>query len=180
MNVLSVDPGTKSTGLYLFVDGVGTSVTLLRDPRCDRYENLTVLRNQILGWGRKVNLAVVEDYPYSIPAGQAAYAIEAGAVVREALAEQRIPIVVMPIETWKALTIGRMPKTSKAEKQRYVDQVQLQYGTRFEDVDAADAYLIYKALHSIWTGAARETDTTRRIREQVQVVIEKLEAGMKP
>lgn len=173
MNAISVDPGIRSTGLFLFRDGKGRAQSILRAD-AGSWGHLVDLRGRLLRYAKGIDVAFVEGYPYGLPAGQAAYAIEAGGVAREVCAELGLPLVVVEIATWKALTIGNLPKSSKAQRELYLDTVETKYGRQFDTVDQADAYLIYRAALRLWEEGGGGA-TGDRIRAGIAVARQRME-----
>jgi hypothetical protein len=172
VNVISVDPGITSTGIFVYRNGGGFSVCVRKPEGTVKYDHLAAIYRAVLfharGGGRtgEMDLALVEDYAYSKKASITAASIEAGGIVRAALAEAGVPIVVIAIPTWKSLTIGHMPKDTRGQQHAYCKAVLDKYGHGFVTVDEADAYLIYRATLRCWTEDVG-TDAARRIRAEI-------------
>ena len=171
MNVISIDPGMTSMGLYVYRSGSGYSICIRREENQENYDHLPDVRRAILKYAKGADMALVEDYAYGLPAGRAASSIEAGGVVRATLAEMGIPIVTVPIPTWKALTIKHHRKNTVAEKKEYFRIVMEKYGREFTTTDEADAFCIYQAVLRIWSGGVGG-EPAERIRAAVRAVKE--------
>ena len=173
MNVISIDPGVERTGIYLFRNGQGSSISIERPHSAERWNHLAELRKAILQYTKGMDLALVEDYPYGLPALRAASAIEVGGVVRGTLTEMGVPIIVVGISTWKALTIGHMRKGTISEVKAYCRAVHKKYGHWFATADEADAFLIYVAVLRIQN---RETGgkAADRIRQEIGIARRKM------
>lgn len=171
MNVISIDPGIACTGFYVFLDGRGYHAAARRPKGRDNYAQLVAIREAVLLHGRWCDFALVEDYPYGAEASVAASAIEAGGVVRAALAELGLPVIVIAIPTWKSLTIGHKPKGTVPEKAAYLDAVEQLYGVRPAGTDEADAFLIYRAALRIWQeGPSELSEAQVKIKESIAAI----------
>jgi len=164
MNVLSVDPGQSSSGFYVFDrTGFGWS-DRLRIEDTDRptwaenpqYWYLVRLRAFVRTVCLKnaPDMAIVEGYPFSMEASRSAHAIETGAIVREALTAENVPVLVMPIPLWKAAVRLKLPKKGRSNggDENYLSEVERHFGRRFGTTDEADAFLMYRAALAIWRG----------------------------
>jgi hypothetical protein len=171
VNTICVDPGVTRTGLYLFRDGRGSSIIIEREHDPRQYWPLVTLRNELFSRAIGMDLALVEGYPYGMQTGRSASAIEAGAVVREALTAVGVPIIVVEIPTWKSLTIGmRYRKGTASQNRDYLSAVRQKYGAQFESTDAADAFLIYQAALHVIQGFCR-TEGQRNLRDKIERVV---------
>ena len=185
MNVIAIDPGPTTTGVYLFKQGKEQSLSILRQG--GHYEYMVKLRGAVItlcyaparddSGVVTTDMAIVEDYPYGMPGDRAAHAIEVGAVVREALTSVGVPIVAIPISTWKSITIGvkRVKRGSARIVREYLEAVQALYGRVFVTTDEADAFMMYEAALAIWRGETR-TAAAVRIRDRMEAIAAKVKA----
>lgn len=176
MNVVSIDPGVTSSGFYVFRKGRARVFRVVReDDVRHHYVYLSKLRNAVLSLAPGAQMALVEGYPFQLPGSRVAYAIEAGGVVREALATLGVPIVVMPIPVWKASFIGlHLPKKksgSASNTEQYLREVERHFGKSFKSTDEADAFMIYAAALAIWNGEY-QTAAALRVRESIALCAE--------
>jgi len=176
VDVISIDPGVNQTGLYLYRGG-GRSFCVRRAHDERPYFYLVWLRRSVMEVAAGMDLAIVEDYPYTMPGSQSASAIEVGAVVREALAEVDVPIVTVAISLWKSLTIGIKPKKGGvALNHQYLAVIRDQYGVDFATTDEADAFLMYQAALRVWKEGGR-TDAQRNLRARIAAVVKEKETA---
>lgn len=100
------------------------------------------------------DLAFIEDY--AIMSGHAKSMTvmpEVGGVIKLAFYNYGVPLLPVPVSTWKALTIGtRVKKQKKAEKESYRQNFFRMYGFKPETIDVCDAYMIYDAVKKINSG----------------------------
>ncbi|MFA4971810.1 MAG: hypothetical protein WC683_04305 [bacterium] len=176
MNVISIDPGIACTGLFTVIDDQRRSRSISTDglDGDERLVGLWAQLNLVLADCGRFDIAFIEDYLYHSPGSLSARkSAEAGGVIRLALAQMKIPLVAVPIQTWKALTIGDLKKRTKAEQRAYQRAVEQMYGVTIEGPDAADAFLIYAAARLIYTRRMKRTATMLRLYEEIAAVVQK-------
>ena len=178
MKILSVDPGRSSAG-----------IAVIEPKRLEAFRFRTKkVKHEALGdfllWMIEVvdrerpNLAFVEDYLYGIKRTSTLTQVaEVGGIARGVFASRGVPVIAVPVQTWKSLTIGNLPKGTKAKNDAYCASVESRYGMRFGSTDEADAFLIYQAMRSIWKNRGISGNTNRRLREELAAVLEKYGEG---
>jgi Holliday junction resolvasome RuvABC endonuclease subunit len=173
LTVLSVDPGLRSTGAYVS----GPSIAEAR-----RHETGNQMRAQALGsvmlWTlalireTKPDVGLVEDYPFGIKNTRSLTTVaEVGGVVRAAFGACGVTVLEIPIQTWKQITIGHMPKDNAAHRDAYLARVTERYHRRFGSTDEADAFLMYEAMRVIWRTSKATSETWRKLRKEMAFIV---------
>ena len=139
----------------------------------DLYDYFADVRKLLLRYAEGMGFALVEDYVYSkrTPGG-GRDSIEAGAVVRTAMAEIGTPLLLVQPAMWKSLTIGNLKKGTVELNRAYCQVVEKKYGRAFSTTDEADAFLIYVAAVRVWRGGGK-TDAQRRLSREIAEVRER-------
>lgn len=154
LNFIIVDPSLRSSGVLVCRDGK-VQTYAIQKTETDRLF--------ILGWyirhfanlaiERKWDFLCIEDYAFSQQASRSVtIQAEVGGVIRSAFSTSQIPIIEMPIQTWKTVSGIRLPKSSAKDKREYKNAVIEKYGVELDTLDETDAYLMLITLSKISRG----------------------------
>ena len=149
LNILCIDPSLRSTGVLKLKEGKITTYVIKRKEE----------RVEALGWFLKHfayvakettwDLVLIESYSFGSYSSAVTVQAEIGGIIRGIFSGYKVPIIEMPIQTWKAITGIRMKKGTLLEKSDYLNKVQEVVGYRFETTDEADAFLMFWSLKEI-------------------------------
>ena len=173
MRFLSVDPGLTMTGVWYHEPSWNQSFTLVREKGEDRYLFIARVRATLIEKfkDRRPEVGIVEDYPYGMDGNVLAAAIEAGGVVRAALAELGTKFVAIPPSTWKSAMNFRMKKDTVDQRRDYCLRAsKIQGSVVFDSTDAADAYMMWKTIEKILMREVKGK-TAERLRDQLLAII---------
>ena len=154
LNFVIVDPSLRSSGVLVCRDG-NVSTYAIQKTETDRLF--------ILGWyvrhfanlaiERKWDFLCIEDYAFSPTASRSVTVqAEIGGVIRSAFATSGIPIIEIPIQTWKIISGIRLPKASAKDKREYKNAVIEKYHVEMDTIDETDAFLMLMTLSKISRG----------------------------
>lgn len=154
LNFVIIDPSLRSSGVLVCRDGK-VQTYAIQKKETDRLF--------ILGWYVRhfANLAIerkwdfigIEDYAFSQNASRSVTVqSEVGGVIRACFATVQIPIIEIPISTWKAVSEIRLPKASTKDKREYKNAVIEKYGVELDTTDECDVYLMLITLSKISRG----------------------------
>ena len=154
LNFVIVDPSLRSSGVLVCRDGK-VSTYAIQKTETDRLF--------ILGWlirhfanlaiERKWDFLCIEDYAFSQTSSRSVTVqSEVGGVIRSAFATNGIPIIEIPISTWKMISGIRLPKASAKDKREYKNAVIEKYHVELDTIDETDAYLMLITLSKISRG----------------------------
>lgn len=151
LNIICIDPSLRSTGVLLCKQGKITTYAIQRKEE----------RIELLGWFLKhfVNLAksedwdlvVIENYSFGSHSRSITVQAELGGIIRSIFSGYKVPIIELPIPTWKALT---KLKSNKQKKDVYLNEVCNKFEYRFKTTDEADAFMIFYSIRKISQGKA--------------------------
>ena len=175
MNIISIDPSMRSTGVYCRVNGKEYSYSLKNPKRMTRekvLESTYSFFNALL-CSAKYAFGLIEGYAYNTSNRQGLYnLIEMVGVIRLCCSNYSVPLVTIGISTWKAMTIKHMKKNNKNQKLYYIETVATKYGKRFSTTDEADAYLIYTAAKDLCKKTKGLSDAQRKIKKEIITILE--------
>ena len=173
MNIISIDFAKYSTGIYTKVEGQESCFIIANKKKCSDQEALLNLYTAFTGILQNVryNFGLIEGYGFN-PINKQSMIImsEIGGVIKLAFAYAEVPLITMPIQTWKMLTIGRIEK--HGNETVYLDAIKSKYERSFANIDIADAFLIYQAAKVICKRTKRLTPAMGKIKAQLQKIIE--------
>jgi hypothetical protein len=156
LNFVIVDPSLRSSGVLTCRNGkIDTYAIQRKEP--DRLDVLGMMvkhfANLAAERDRTWDFLGIEDYAFSPRGAQAANTqAEIGGVVRACFAARGVPIIEIPIQTWKTVTGIRLPKGTAKEKRAYQNAVVEKYGIECDTVDEIDCYLMLITLSNISRG----------------------------
>lgn len=153
VRVLSVDPSLRSTGYYRSDSDEWGTIKI--KPKVSRVEAIRILGSEMtkIVDDARPDILLVEGYTPNSKGSQSTHSMgEArGAVF---CASPGVPIVEVPIPTWKSQTIGmHRKKGNKAQTEIYLAYAGRECGRRvFGTTDEADACMIYHAVGRLLIG----------------------------
>ncbi|ADX42584.1 hypothetical protein [Tetrasphaera phage TJE1] len=147
MRIISLDPSLRSFGIFYNEDGEVNSEVIQREEK-DRMDVLgwfclKFAKEARLGW----DLLIVESYAFgSANSRSITVQAEIGGLVRGLFSAYGVPIIEVPIGTWKSVTGISMKKGTPMHESDYLNAIVTKFGVRFKTVDEADAYLLYQTV----------------------------------
>ena len=174
MNVISIDFSKVRTGIFTKIDGRASSLSIENKAKISNekalvnvYQAFTVILDN-----QKYNFGLIEGYAFNFrrPSGISVMAEIAG-VIKLSFAERKIPLITIPVQVWKSLTISNIDKTKNPDL--YFAEIKKKYGMDFVIEDEADAFLIYQATREVAKKTKRLTPAVKKIKERLQKIIEK-------
>ena len=168
-NFVIVDPSLRSSGVFIH-NGINTSHYAIQTPKkVDRLEILGKYKKHFteLVESNNWDFLCVEDYSFGSHGNAVTTQAEVGGIIRGCFAAEGVPIIEMPIQTWKAVTGVRLKKGTKKDNKIYTETIIKSYGVNFDTTDECDAYLMYITLKTISSGM---TDKGFEIRKQLQTI----------
>jgi hypothetical protein len=148
INIISIDPSLRSTGVFTCRSGKCESYSIQR--KTDRMQTLGYYirrMNEIAkeGW----DLLIIEGYSMGSRSSSVTVAAEVGGVIRACFAARSIPIIEIPPMTWKAITGIKLKKGSATEKREYLNACIEKFSFTFDTTDECDAfYMFWSAVES--------------------------------
>jgi len=124
MRVVSVDPSLRSLGLFYMEDGEINSDVIQRTEK-DRLEVLGRIclkfaREAALGW----DLLIIEGYALGATNSNAiTVQAEIGGLIRGIFTARKVPIIEVPIPTWKHVTKTKLKKGNAMANSDYLNDV---------------------------------------------------------
>lgn len=173
MNLISVDFGKYKTGVFCKKSGKEDSMLIRNKPRASMEESLSVIYHDL----KKIielsqpDFGIMEGYGFNEKHKSSRIPMaEIGGVIKLLFYQLDIPVIVMPIQTWKTLTVGMVDK--KKDEDLYRSIVKQKYGKEFQSLDETDAFLFYQSLKIISLGECRLTKSMKRIRSKLSEIID--------
>lgn len=156
LNFVVIDPSLRSSGVLVCRDGkVSTYAIQRKTPRL-----------QTLGWylchfaklakERQWNFIAIEEYAFSRQSSSVTVAAEIGGIIRACFSSYNIPILEMPIQTWKLITGIKMKKASVQDKRDYINAVIEKFGMECDTTDECDAFLMFYSIAMISRGTVKK------------------------
>lgn len=174
MNVrwLSVDPGLTRTGVFYMEPGHFQSVTFEKERGEDRYHFMARLLHELVDrYGKKdPDVGIVEEYNYRMRGYMLAASVEAGGVVRAALAEMGVKHVAIAPSTWKSVNNFFMKKDTVDQEREYVVRGEQLAGEPFDSSDAVDAFLMWRAIQKILAGEVT-SEAALHLKDKTEAII---------
>lgn len=157
LNIISIDPSFRSTGICYCLNGKITTQSIKRKEE----------RLELLGWylrffnniakETKFDLVIIEMYAFSQGHSDAATKqSELGGIIRACFSARKIPILEIPIGTWKAISgLNQWQKNHNVKLKKLTKHDQALYqeacfdllGMSADSCDEIDAlYFLYTAI----------------------------------
>ena len=140
----------------------------------DKFAVLGMIRvgkilNEITAEGQKINFAVIEGYGINPINRRSMFILaEITGIIKLLLAKNNIPVITMPVQTWKKYC---RIVSDKKKVDYYVNEVEYRFGKKFNTTDEADAFMIYLALKEISEKTCALTKTDIRIKEELRKIL---------
>ncbi len=176
MNIISIDFSKTSTGIYTCTgEGEENSYRIVNPASTPQevclsnvFKNITMLlENEADGY----DIGLIEGYGYNPKNRNGLQAMaEIAGVIKLAFIEHLTPLVTMPIQTWKSLTIGKKIK-KKGNEKAYLKNVLDKYIKEFATTDEADAYLFYRAAVELFNTPKLLTEAQQNVKEKIYKII---------
>lgn len=145
MNIISVDPSLRHTGIFKRVDGV-LSADLFEPESKDRIKALAEILKFFVMLPKGFDLCLIEDYDPGALGNQSRVQGEVGGIIRACFQARGVPVIEVAIPTWKAVTGLSMKKGTPMADSEYLNAIANKFKLRLNDTHAADAYLIYETV----------------------------------
>lgn len=180
MQIITFDTGKYSAGVFVFTGEKSASYTIKNKSKIQEEAIFTMVESvsEILCRHfdrREKILAIIEGYGNS-PKNKRSVRINAEIVgaVKYLFYLWNAQVLIMPVQTWKSLTIGRI---DKKDENNYMQVIKNIYGKSFESTDEADAFLFYQALVALGNKTANLTPAQTELRRQAAEYLEELKEG---
>jgi Holliday junction resolvasome RuvABC endonuclease subunit len=165
MNIISIDPSKSSTGIYKTFKGAFQSYCIKNKQKVSQADALKVIADKLVEEFRAVNytFGMIEGYGINSKNKYSITVIpEIVGVIRLMFRLYDIPLITVPVQTWKRITGIKVDK--KKFKGKYLEVVNRKYNMDFSTTDEADAFLIYTTVREICKKTKRLTDSEIKIR----------------
>ena len=156
LNFVVVDPSLRSSGVLVCRDGKISTYAIQRKTS----------RIVTLGWylchfaklakERSWDFLTIEDYSFSSQSRSVTVAAEIGGIIRACFASYNVPVLEMPIQTWKSITGIKLKKASVTDKREYINAVIEKFGMELDTTDECDAYLMFYSIAMISRGEVKK------------------------
>ena len=167
MNVISIDPSLRSTGVFYKIAGNDGYSEIVR-PKKDNLFRILYYFSEITGF----DVCLIEMQFMNNAQ------IEVVGVIKAIMQGADIPFVEVHPDIWrhimgvKQLLKGVNKKTATGIR-LYLDRVKLITCKSFDTTDEADAFLIYRAVCDIMDKPGRLTPAAEKIRLQIEEINDK-------
>jgi hypothetical protein len=148
LNIISIDPSLRSTGVFTCQEGKCKAYTFARKEERIALLGLFAKHFARVAKETKWDLCLIEGYSFGSHSSSVTVAAEVGGIIRASFSAFGIPIIEVPPMTWKSIT-GlaklKMPKVSVQNKRDYLNYCIETFGFTFDTTDEADAFYIFLA-----------------------------------
>jgi len=147
VKVVAIDPSLRSLGMFFMEDGDYNSDVIQRTEK-DRLEVLGRIclkftREAALDW----DLLIIEGYALGATNSNAiTVQAEIGGLIRGLFTARKVPIIEVPIPTWKHVTKTNLKKGNALATSDYLNEVVRKFGIRLKTTDEADAFMLYETV----------------------------------
>jgi len=172
MNVISIDFAKYKTGVFTRIGGKEKTFTITMPRNSSQEDVLHILYGtfEAILDEDHFHFGLIEGYGFNPENKRSMVPMcEIAGVIKLAFIHAGVPIITMPIQTWKKLTIGRIDKKKVAA---YLRAVKVKYNREFSNTDEADAFLIYQAAKKICKMTKGLTSTMEKIKARLEQIIE--------
>lgn len=183
LNIISIDPSMRSTGITYCINGKISTVCLKRKEE----------RFQLIGWyiryfatlakSKKWDIMIVEGYSMMSNGRNHSYVIEIGAIIRACFASYNVPILEISPQSWKSISglneweknnNKKLKKLTKLDLSLYREACYDLLGISAETFDEMDSlYFLYSAIQASKGLCKNGTGSyIRTFLEEHQIVLE--------
>lgn len=156
LNFVVVDPSLRSSGVLVCRDGKISTYAIQRKTS----------RIVTLGWylchfaklakERSWDFLTIEDYSFSSQSRSVTVQGEIGGIIRACFSSYNVPVLEMPIQTWKSITGIKLKKVSVTDKREYRNAVIEKFGMDCDTTDECDAWLMFYSIAMISRGEVKK------------------------
>lgn len=153
LNIISIDPSSRSTGVFFLKQGKMNSYAYQK--KDDRLQLLGKYVKHFSKEARdtKWDLLIIENYAFSRTDRSVTTQAEIGGIIRSCFSAYNIPILEIASSTWKSiLQIPKMKKNTVQEKSEYKNYCIERFGFTFDSTDEVDAYYLFWCVVQISRG----------------------------
>lgn len=176
MNIISIDPSKIRTGVFTIIDEKESSLLLENKRNIPQEEALICIYNffnYILN-NNHFDIGLIEGYGFNPKNRKSIIPMcEIGGVIKLIFNNALIPLITIPVMTWKTLTIGKYKIDKRKNPDEYLRMIEFKYEKSFESIDEADAFLIYISAKEIGKRTKYLTPSMKKIRKQISDIIAK-------
>jgi hypothetical protein len=165
ISFIIIDPSLRSTGVLVCREGKIKTYAIQKESKPYDVLAYYVWHFSNLAKERHWDFITIEGYDPIAKGTQAYIQHEVGGCIRAAFAAYKIPIIVMPISTWKAICSFRMSKKTQQNKREYRNAVLERFGYEIDTDDECDCLIMMIAIAYITRGI-KKTDKSDLIKEQ--------------
>jgi hypothetical protein len=153
MNIISIDPSLTSTGI--FINKGRKNLTISTAKLKSEKEKYNYIREcfEVIIDENKIGLCLMEDYGYSTQRMKTQ--AEVKGIILSIMYKNDIPVMKIPINTWKSLIDYLPDEKDKKKKKPYMQKINEHYKKEFKSTDECDAYLIMRACYLAYQGACK-------------------------
>jgi hypothetical protein len=146
VNVLAIDPSLRFTGLFSMAEGKASTFVFSPKQR-DRMAALSEILSYFITISRSAwDLCVIEDYMVGAKGSQAEVQGEVGGIIRACFMARNIPVIEVPIMTWKSVTGISIKRGTSMPDSDYLNMISKKYQRRFKTTHEGDSFLLYECV----------------------------------
>jgi Holliday junction resolvasome RuvABC endonuclease subunit len=175
VNIIAIDFSKVRTGIFIKNEGVESASSITNKAWAKQETVLVKLYNEFTSIlnNKKIDIGFIEGYAFN-PKNRSGMIpmSEYGGIIKLVFALAGIPLVVIPVQTWKSIIKIKMNKNKNPDK--YLKIIADKFGREFQNIDEADAFLIYKTARLIAKGGFRLSESAVKIRKNLKKIIDKI------
>lgn len=175
LNVISIDPSLRSTGVYVNAPIAEEEYSEAITPKGTRNRLLAILLGRIETCmypelANVIDICLIEKQ-FMNNVQQMVYGI-----IIASIARLGIKIIEVQPRVWQAITgmgapLSNYDKKTESGRSMYLVAVKFMYGKLFETTDEADAYMMYRAVCDIMDKPGKLTPAAEKIRQQIEEIL---------
>lgn len=156
LNILSIDFAIRQTGLYYSKNEIFKTTK--------PHRNFLELKTDFISYLENVDYCIIEDYAYRATTNTIIQIAERIGILKLLLDELSIKYTMLNISIWKSLMKWKYFKSTKKEKELYIETFKNRFGKVADSIDSVDACLIYLAFKKIVTEDGKTTQAVTDIK----------------
>lgn len=146
MNIVSIDPSLNHTGVFTRING-SLDAEVFEPTGKDRVKKLAQILIHFVAYAKGgFDLCLIEGYDPGAKGQQGVIQGEVGGIIRACFEARGVPVVEVPIPTWKSITGIALKKGTRMADSDYLNAVATKYKIRLQTSHEADAYLIFQCV----------------------------------